>query len=110
MRVLMRKTLTGNEYWDTEEKKTLFVPIGKDPDFEVTVNPTSMIGEATHETGTKVAEALKSVGDGIDLDDLDTEQLLAIAEQSGIDVPGNMKKEDTIRNYINDALTATDDE
>ncbi|MEK5106530.1 hypothetical protein MHI57_07140 [Cytobacillus sp. FSL K6-0129] len=28
MHVFMRKTAQGNEYWDTKEKKVVFVPVG----------------------------------------------------------------------------------
>ncbi len=43
MKVPIRKTIAGTEYWDTEKKRSLFVPKGSDPDFEVTENPKSMI-------------------------------------------------------------------
>lgn len=31
----VRQTLTGTEFWDSKKKKTLFVPKGEEPDFEV---------------------------------------------------------------------------
>ncbi|MGP9025879.1 hypothetical protein ACT2B6_13845 [Candidatus Enterococcus leclercqii] len=43
MKVPIRKTIAGTEYWDTEKKRSLFVPKGSKPDFEVTENPKSMI-------------------------------------------------------------------
>ena len=43
MIVPIRKTIVGTEYWDTENKQSLFVPKGTEPDFEVTENPNSMI-------------------------------------------------------------------
>lgn len=43
MKVPIRKTIAGTEYWDTEKKLTIFVPRGQEPDFEVTENPKSMI-------------------------------------------------------------------
>lgn len=45
MRVLIRTTATGSEFWDAKEKRTIFVPAGKKPDFVATVNPDSMIYE-----------------------------------------------------------------
>lgn len=99
MKVLVRKTLTGTEYWDTKAKKTLFVPTGVKPDFEVTDNPDSMIGNEPEITNTR------EPGDGINLEDMNAEQLLAFAEQTGIDVPGTVKKEETIRKYITNAMT-----
>lgn len=43
MKVLIRTTATGSEFWDAKEKRTIFVPAGKKPDFVATVNPDSMI-------------------------------------------------------------------
>lgn len=43
MKVLVRKSVAGAEYWDTEEKRSIFVPKGMKPDFEETTNPKSMI-------------------------------------------------------------------
>ena len=31
----VRQTLTGTEFWDSKKKKTLFVPNGEEPNFEV---------------------------------------------------------------------------
>ncbi|MYL56351.1 hypothetical protein GLW20_02400 [Virgibacillus halodenitrificans] len=98
MKVFIRKTAQGSEYWDNEEKRTLFVPAGKKPGFEVTEDPKSMIGNELNLNETLHNE--------IYLDDMNKEQLLAFAEQSEIDVPGNMSKEDTIRKHIADTLSA----
>lgn len=43
MKVLVRKSVAGAEYWDIKEKRSIFVPKGMEPDFEVTANPKSMI-------------------------------------------------------------------
>lgn len=43
MRVLIRKTIAGSEYWDNEEKRSIFVPLGQEPDFEAVDNPQSML-------------------------------------------------------------------
>lgn len=45
MRVLIRSSASGSEYWDTEEKRNVFVPKGQEPDFEVTENPESMLSK-----------------------------------------------------------------
>lgn len=99
MKVEIRKTISGTEYWDAKAKRTLFVPAGKKPDFEVTKDPKSMIGGVDLANGKDM-----TVVNGINLDDLDKDQLLAFAEQNIIDVPGNMKKEETIREYITKKL------
>ncbi|HBL2405492.1 TPA: hypothetical protein LP602_000529 [Enterococcus faecium] len=41
--IKIRTSITGTEYWDSEKKKTVVVPKGQEPDFEVTENPKSMI-------------------------------------------------------------------
>lgn len=92
MKVEIRKTLTGTEYWDTEARKTLFVCKGQKPDFEVTKNPKSMIGAEKPAVDENEYE--------VDLDDMTAEQLIEFAEKNGIEVPGNMKKEETIRKYV----------
>lgn len=87
----IRKTNAGVEYWDTEAKKII---IGKE-------------GLADEE----VNEEVKTDNDNgdLNLDDMNSEQLLDFAKQNGIEVPGNMKKEDTIRNHIEEELNAASD-
>lgn len=106
MIVETRKTISGTEYWDTKSKKVLVVPRGQEPPFEVVDNPKSKI---------YIQEGLNpSVGivdeTNINLEDMNAEQLLSFAKQVNIDVPGNMKKEDTIRKHIEEALKANDGE
>ncbi len=79
----IRETLNGNtEYWDTKEKR---IVIGGSP--------------------KEKEEAVCTTAD-IKLDDMDVDQLLSFAGQNNIDVPGNMKKEETIRNHIAEQLAA----
>lgn len=99
MKVEIRKTISGTEYWDTKAKRTLFVPAGKKPDFEVTKDPVTIIGGVDLASGKDM-----TVVNGINLDDMNKEQLLEFAEKNAIDVPGNMSKEDTIREYITKKL------
>lgn len=130
MKVLVRKTLTGNEYWDSETQRILFVPAGEEPNFEVGVSiivagldlasgkdqtvidgQAVAMGEQTKRTANDVADSFESIAEGINLEDLNAEQLRSFAEHSNINVPGNMKKEETIRKYIEAALIdATDAE
>lgn len=98
MIVETRKTARGTEYWDNVEKRTLFVPAGKKPGFDVTVKPKSMV-EDGHNANVGVADEVHP-----SLKDLNKEQLLNFAEQNEIDVPGNMSKEETIRKYIAESL------
>ena len=101
MFVETRKTANGSEYWDAQNKKSVFVPIGQKPDFEVTENPKSMIygldlakGEDRTENHNEIVDNSNS------LDDMEVDQLLAYAKENNIDVPGNMKKTETIREHI----------
>ncbi|MDK8641320.1 Rho termination factor N-terminal domain-containing protein [Niallia taxi] len=101
MFVETRKTASGSEYWDAKNKKSVFVPIGQKPDFEVTENPKSMIyglDLATGEDKTVINSELVDTQDN--LEEMDAEQLLAYAKENSIDVPGNMKKAETIREHI----------
>lgn len=93
MKVLIRKTLTGSEYWCTKEKRVLFVPKGETPKFKVTGNTKLMVGNVEEQTDETTEET-------INLKEMNATELLAFAKNEGINVPGNMKKEETIRRYI----------
>jgi len=113
MIVETRKTISGTEYWDAKNKKVLVVPHGQEPTFEVTENPESMIMGLDLASGKDKTIINGQVEDSqidSDLEAMNTEQLLAFAKVNNIDVPGNMKKEETIRKHIEEALTAADDE
>lgn len=103
MKVLIRTTLNGSEYWDTVAKKTLFVPEGAEPHFEVTENPKSMVVKLAED---KVIDV--HVEDNTPLEKMNVEQLRAYAASHDIDVPGNIKKPESILKYINEQLV--DDE
>lgn len=117
MIVQTRVTAQGTEYWDNNEKRVRFVPTGEKPGFEVTENPKSMIAGVDLSNDTDMAVITKSKPNGeimaskviinnIDLDAMNGNQLRSFAKQNGIEVPGNMKKEETIRNHIAEQLSA----
>ena len=113
MIVETRKTISGTEYWDAKNKKVLVVPHGQQPSFEVTKNPKSMIygvNLAKEKDKTVIDGKVVDNQPGINLDEMGVEQLLAYAKENNIEVPGNMKKEDTIRKYIEEAINANDGE
>ncbi|HDR4614611.1 TPA: hypothetical protein QCQ90_002170 [Bacillus cereus] len=99
----IRKTISGAEYWDNEKKKTLFVPTGEEPGFEVTVNPESMIRK--HADNKVVGVEVIDTKTEINLDNMNAEQLLSFAKDNAIEVPAKLKKEETIRNHIVEQLT-----
>ena len=77
MRVLIRSSASGSEYWDTEEKRNVFVPKGQEPDFEVTENPESMLSK---EADLYVGVLPITVGNvTIDTDGIKGERLLTTA-------------------------------
>ncbi|PGX09279.1 hypothetical protein [Bacillus sp. AFS033286] len=96
----VRKTISGTEYWDSTKQKSLFVPNGEEPEFEV----SGTLSAGLHEAADLIADMAISK-DEINLDDMNAEELLAFAKDNDIDVPGNMKKEETIRNHIVEQLT-----
>ncbi|AQY37590.1 hypothetical protein P4V72_03335 [Bacillus thuringiensis] len=99
----IRKTISGTEYWDNKEKRSLFVPTDEEPGFEVTVNPESMI--IRHADNKVVDVKIIDTETEINLDDMNGEQLLSFAKENDIEVPGKLKKEESIRNHIVEQLT-----
>ncbi|WP_430488924.1 hypothetical protein [Rossellomorea marisflavi] len=111
MKIVVRNSAQGTEYWDTKEKKIRFLSAGKEPDFEVTKDFKSKLVA----DGRKFAEADRKKNEGTKedflkyMDILNVEQLLTYAKDNDIHVPGNMKKEETIRNYIVEKLNDVDE-
>ena len=98
MKVPIRTTANGTEYWCTVDKKTLFVATGEQPSFEVTDEPTTMLPKS---------ETVKPLEEPVfNLDGMNVTQLREFAEENNIEVPGNLKKPDTIREYIEEQLAA----
>lgn len=97
MHVFMRKTAQGKEYWDTEEKKTIFVPSGVKPSFEVTENPKSMIMgvDLANEKDLTVVHSLES---------MNIPQLKKYAADNNIEIPAEAKKKEDILKAINEVL------
>ncbi|SPT98783.1 Phage protein [Lysinibacillus capsici] len=101
MKVPIRTTANGTEYWDSEAKKVLFVPAGMRPSFEVTESPKTMLHKG--ETVKPLEEPVFS------LEGMTATQLREYAEENNIEVPGNLKKPDTIREYIEEQLAVDED-
>lgn len=87
----IRKTISGTEYWDSKEKRSLFVPTGEEPGFEVTVNPESMI------LGMDLSsEPVKTVVSTASLEDMTVKQLREYADELSIEIPVDVKKKEDI--------------
>lgn len=102
MRVPIRTTANGTEYWDSEAKKVLFVPAGMRPSFEVTESPTTMLHK-----GETVKPLINTPV--FNLEGMTATQLKEFAEENNIEVPGNLKKVDAIRDYIEEQLAADEE-
>lgn len=98
MKVPYRTTANGTEYWCNKDKKIIFVPAGEQPSFAVTENPETMFYAG--EPAKLVIEPL------FNLDGMTATELREFAEGNNIEVPGNLKKPDTIREYIEEQLAA----
>ncbi|MED3468689.1 Rho termination factor N-terminal domain-containing protein [Bacillus thuringiensis] len=99
MIVETRKTIVGTEYWDTAEKRSLFVPIGEEPGFEVTVNPKSIIADKGFTTGgylTKDKLAIGEAGTELILSNKTIKELREYADELGIEIPADVKKKEDI--------------
>ncbi|MGX7627621.1 hypothetical protein ACWOMK_02140 [Bacillus thuringiensis] len=86
----IRKTISGTEYWDNEKKKSLFVPTGEEPGFEVTVNPESMI------LGMDISSEPDKTVVTVPFNDMTVKQLREYADELGIEIPADVKKKEDI--------------
>ncbi|EKE4887188.1 hypothetical protein PWL93_002800 [Enterococcus faecalis] len=130
MRVLIRSSASGSEYWDTEEKRNVFVPKGQDPDFEVTENPESMlskeadlyvgglpitVGNVTIDTDGIKGERLLTTASAADdeeqdelvpsdesvvLEEMNVKELREYAKRKGIEIPSAARAKGDILNII----------
>lgn len=97
----IRKTISGTEYWDNEKKKSLFVPTGEEPGFEVTVNPESMIANkelATggYFTGNNEGQVIGESSTELILSNKTIKELREYADELGVEIPSDMKKKEDI--------------
>lgn len=130
MRVLIRSSASGSEYWDTEEKRNVFVPKGQEPDFEVTENPESMlskeadlyvgglpitVGNVTIDTDGIKGERLLTTASADDdeeqdelvpsdesvvLEEMNVKELREYAKRKGIEIPSAARAKGDILNII----------
>ncbi|PQZ54625.1 MULTISPECIES: Rho termination factor N-terminal domain-containing protein [Bacillus] len=84
----VRKTISGTEYWDSKEKRILFVPTDEEPGFEVTVNPDSMI--------LGMDSSIEPDKTVVNLNDMTVKQLREYADELGVEIPADVKKKEDI--------------
>ncbi|EOO41269.1 phage protein [Bacillus cereus VD133] len=101
MIVETRRTVSGTEYWDTTKKRSLFVPTSEEPEFEVTVNPESMIAD----TGFAIGGYLTTDNKGLVIGESSTELILSNktvkelrehAASINVEIPADVKKKEDI--------------
>ncbi|EJU92521.1 Rho termination factor N-terminal domain-containing protein [Enterococcus faecalis] len=123
MRVLIRSSASGSEYWDTEEKRNVFVPKGQEPDFEVTENPESMlskeadlyvgglpitVGNVTIDTDGIKGERLLTTASADDdesvvLEEMSVKELREYAKRNDIEIPSAVRVKAEILNIIKES-------
>ena len=124
--IKIRTSITGTEYWDSEKKKTVVVPKGQEPDFEVTEEKGILSDGKTFvavngELITDSSEILDSDGntaadfdgdeatndqsteDTDELDNMTAKELRAYAKKHGVDIPGAIRAKGDIINLIREA-------
>ncbi|HDU8543792.1 hypothetical protein [Enterococcus faecalis] len=132
MRVLIRSSASGKEYWDTEEKRNVFVPKGQETDFEVTENPESMlskeadlhlgglpitVGNVTVDTdgikGERLLttasadeeqdEIVPSDDESVVLEEMSVKELREYAKRNDIEIPSAVRVKAEILNIIKES-------
>lgn len=132
MRVLIRSSASGTEYWDTEEKRNVFVPKGQEPDFEVTENPESMLikeadlhigglpitvgnvmvdtdgikGErllTTASADEEQDEIVPSDDESVVLEEMNVKELREYAKRKGIEIPSAVRAKGDILKIIKES-------
>lgn len=88
----IRKTISGTEYWDNKEKRSLFVPTGEEPGFEVTVNPESMLMGVDLVSG----KDMPVFSEVPVFSNMTVKELREYADELGIEIPADVKKKEDI--------------
>lgn len=121
----IRTSITGTEYWDSEKKKTVVIPKGQEPNFEVTeekgISSDSKTFVAVNgELIVNRNENLDSENITVDfdedevtndqtvevtdeLDNMTAKELRAYSKKHGIDIPGAIRTKGDILNLIREA-------
>lgn len=108
MIVETRKTAQGTEYWDNKEKRSLFVPAGNKPRFEVATNYDSMIGGVDLANGKdKTVVNGQVVNPALGFEEMTVKQLKEYAAANDIDIPKDITKRDDIIDFLAEWSTVT---
>ncbi len=107
MRYKVRETSAGSEYWDTQEKRTVFVKRGAKPDFEVVPEPENYVDAVNKELKAKTPEGKKEV-ETPEFGAMTIQQLQAYAQSVKVDVPKEITKRQDIIDYLTKQQEADD--
>ena len=121
----IRTSITGTEYWDSEKKKTVVIPKGQEPNFEVTEEKgissdsktfVAVNGELianrnenldseniTVDFDEDEATNDQSTEETDELDNMTAKELRAYAKKHGIDIPGAIRAKGDILKFIREA-------
>ena len=81
MKTKIRETISGTEYWDSEEMKTISVPKDEKPDFDL-----------KDDLENKEPESSDDDQDKIDLKSMTVEDLKKYAKDHDVEIPKDVKK------------------
>lgn len=115
---LIRLTPFGKEYWDAEAKRTVFVPnvYADDKSLDIKLNShdiklDTVVAEPNEET-TVIESNDKDTDEtepiDVNLDEMNANELRAFAKEHDIELHFSIKKEETIRAKIKEALAVDD--
>ena len=114
MKYKVRQTAIGTEYWDTQEKRTVFVKHGIEPNFEVVPEPDNYAGAVAKEQEllgkAKTPESKKLVEtpegkqefETPELGTMTIQQLQGHANEAGIEIPKDITKRQEIIDYLSE--------
>ncbi|MBG9840859.1 MULTISPECIES: hypothetical protein [Bacillus cereus group] len=93
MIIEIRKTISGTEYWDTKEKRSLFVPTGE----TIAIDPVKEIMNLDLDnTPLGVNRLEDSDVTVINLNDMTVKQLRDHAASINVEIPADVKKKEDI--------------
>ena len=93
MKTKIRETISGTEYWDSKEMKTISVPKGEEPDFDLTDSLENQKEKPGDDLESKEPDNLQNQDDNkIDLKSMTIEELKKYAKDHDVEIPNDVKK------------------
>ena len=89
MKTKIRETISGTEYWDSEEMKTISVPKDEKPDFDL---KDDLENKEPDDLQNQDKESSDDDQDKIDLKSMTVEDLKKYAKDHDVEIPKDVKK------------------